>query len=83
MVGLLGVRFMGSFNLGLVFFIKLCFLKKNFFIFRVLICTKSQEIVDGYIVLPYYGLGFLFIYFCLSFTCWFFYLMVWVRMEKM
>ena len=49
----------------------------------VLICTKSQEIVDGYIVLPYYGLGFLFIYFCLSFTCWFFYLVVWVRMEKM
>ena len=28
----------------------------------VLICTNSQEIVDGYIVLPYYGLGYLFIY---------------------
>ena len=28
----------------------------------VLICTKSQEIVDGYIVLPYYGLGYLLIY---------------------
>ena len=49
----------------------------------VLTCTKSQEIVDVYIVLPYYGLGFLFIYFFLSFTCWFFYLMVWIRMEKM
>ena len=84
MVGLLAVRFMGSFNLGLSFCYKVVFFFFfNFFILMVLTCTKSKEIVDVYIVLPYYGLGFLFIYFFLSFTCWFFYLMVWIRMEKM
>ena len=46
--------FMGSFNLRLVFFILfLCevVLKKKIFILMVVICSKTQEIVDGYIVL--------------------------------
>ena len=37
----MAVGFMGSFNLGFFFF----------FILTVVICTKTQEIVDGYIVL--------------------------------
>ena len=48
MVSFLVVGFVGSFNLGLVFFVKLGFF---FFIPMVAICTKSQEIFDGYIVL--------------------------------
>ena len=46
--------FMGSFNLRFVFFIFfLCkvVLKKKIFTLMVVICSKTQEIVDGYIVL--------------------------------
>ena len=40
----LAMGFMGSFNLGFFFFFLI-------FILTVVICTKTQEIVDGYIVL--------------------------------
>ena len=49
----LAMGFMGSFNLGLVFFVKFLFFfskKKKKIILTVVICTKTQEIVDGYIV---------------------------------
>ena len=65
MVGFLAVGFVGSFNLGLVFFVKLWF----FFFFlipMVVICTKSQEIFDGYIVL-------------LGIMGWFIYLWTWTE----
>ena len=67
--------FLGKFVIFFFFFLQ-------FFILTEVICTKSQEIVDGHIVLL--GImGWVNIYlFRLSFTCWFFYLMVWVRMEK-
>ena len=53
MVGFLVVGFVGSFNLGLFFFCGkvVIFYFLFFIIHMVVVCTKSQEIFDGYIVL--------------------------------
>ena len=57
MVGFLAVGFVGSFNLGLFFFFGkvVIFYFLFFIITMVVVCTKSQAIFDGYIVL----LGFM------------------------